>query len=223
MPNEAIPLLTYILIIVTLMVTYRGFNSPEFFRRGKFEVGAILQEREVMRLITSGFLHANWAHFLFNMYCFHSFGSSLELIYGLPLLAIIYAASLLGGNLLSLGLNRNRPRYAAIGASGAVSGVIYASIFLLPGGAVRIMFIPINIPSWIFAVAYILISIFGMERKKGRIGHEAHLGGALTGMLVVLLAYPGAILASPILFASIVLIMFAYLIYTRMKTGVDPR
>jgi len=182
-----------IILIITGLFTYKGFRDIEFFERYKFEVDGILVHRDWDRLLSSGFLHANWIHFGFNMIALLSFSWSLELLFGYGKFALLYFISLLGGSLLALFIHRNHGDYSAIGASGAVSGVVFASVVLFPEGSIGFVILPFEMPSWVFGLLFLLISIFGIKSQTGNIGHEAHLGGAITGVLATLVIEPSVI------------------------------
>lgn len=206
--QEPTALVTFIIIIGSGIFTFQGLKNPAFLDKWLFDNRAIQQNKEYYRLVTSGFLHADWMHFAFNMFSLYSFGRYLELVYSPVNLLIIYFASIIGGNLVSLIVYKNT-LYRAIGASGGVCGVIYASIFLIPGGSIYIMPIPFAIPSWIYAILFLLISFYGMKSGRGNIGHVAHVGGALIGLLATYLLFPRAVMAQPYLVGLIILISAA--------------
>ncbi len=181
---EQSSLLGTVLLILTGLVTYKGFRDRRFFEENLFAVDPILIDGEYRRILTSGFLHANWIHFGFNMIALLSFSFSLEQLFGVPKLAGLYLASLIGGSLLALYIHRNHGDYRAVGASGAISGVVLSSIVLFPDSTISFVIIPIEIKSWIFGLLFILISIFGIKSQRDNIGHEAHLGGGLIGILL---------------------------------------
>ena len=126
------------------------------------------------RLFSSGFLHLDWQHLLFNMLTLYFFTHSVVLQLGVFNFYLIYFISLLTGNLLSFWFHKQESNYSAVGASGAVTGIVYAAILLNPGMKMFIYFIPIPIPSYIVGVGYLLFSIYGMKTKMGNIGHDAH-------------------------------------------------
>ncbi len=206
-----------IILIINVICSYKGFNNEHFFDTYKFGVDKILINKEYKRLITSGFLHVNWAHLIFNMLSLIFFSGSIEGYLGGIQFLIIYMASLIGGNLFSLLVHKNQGDYYSVGASGAVCGIIFASIALFPGMGIGFFFLPISIPGWLYGILFVLFSIYGIRSKKDNIGHEAHLGGALVGMAVALLLEPAAFLENyiAILIISVPTIAFIYLIITR--------
>ena len=186
---ENVKAVVLLFILANVLVSAKGFNDYVFLDRYKFQVGRALGA-EKFRLFTSGFLHVDWMHLLFNMYALYLFGDIVAKILGTDDFVIIYIVSLLAGNLYSLIYHKDEPYYSAVGASGAVSGILYSSILLYPAMELYLFFIPIPIPGYVFALGYILYSIYGMKKQLGNIGHAAHLGGAIGGFAVTLLLNP---------------------------------
>ncbi|NII26811.1 rhomboid family intramembrane serine protease [Pseudoflavitalea sp. X16] len=208
-------LLVFLLIILNVLISWRGFRNSDFFARYEFNVDGILLYRQYDRLISSGFLHVGWLHLIFNMLALYFFSGSLIAVLNWWGFLIIYFASLIGGGLLSLYIHRYSGDYSSVGASGAVSGIIFAVIALFPGIDVPLIFIPL--PGWLFGLLYVLISIYGIRSRTGNIGHDSHLGGALVGLVVALLMRPHALVENyvTILIISVPAIVFIYLIITR--------
>jgi membrane associated rhomboid family serine protease len=179
-----------ILILLNLFISYKGMKEDSFFDAYVFEIDKIRINREYVRLISSSFLHLSWPHLLFNMFSLYAFGTGLEISMGPLFFLIVYFLSAFGGDLLSLFIHRNDGSYRAAGASGAVCGIIFACIALNPGMSIGFFFIPIGIPAWIYGIAYILYTIYGIHSKRGNVGHDAHLGGALLGMIYAVLTHP---------------------------------
>jgi len=179
-----------IIIAANVLITFWGFRSRQFFNRFSFAVGPILQSRQYERILISTFLHADYIHLLFNMISFYSFAAEMQQLIGGLNLLILYFGSALGGDLLALYIQRHHPAYRAVGASGAISGVIFSSVLFFPAGRIYLFFVPIGIPTWLFAILFVLISVYGIGKQAGNIGHEAHLGGALTGLLITGMLYP---------------------------------
>lgn len=182
-----------VLILVNIAFSYKGFTDFLFFEKYKFDVDRILINKEYIRLISSGFLHVGWTHLVFNMISLYAFCSLLENQIGSVNFLIIYFVSLVAGDLFALFIHRHHGDYSSVGASGAVCGVIFASIALFPGLGIGFLGLPFSIPSWLYGVLYVVYSIYGIKSQKDNIGHEAHLGGALFGMLVAILIYPNSL------------------------------
>ncbi|MGM5631123.1 rhomboid family intramembrane serine protease [Apibacter raozihei] len=206
-------------IVITALTSYKGFNDQVFFDRYKFNIGAILRGKQWDRLLTSAFLHGDLMHLIFNMYTFYFFSTFL-LYYGVAFFFITYLGSILGGNLLSLWMHKKNPYYSAIGASGGVSGILFASIILNSQISIGIFPLPLNIPGWVFGIIYLGYSVYGMKAQLGNVGHDAHLGGAIMGIVAAL----GFIVMFPdypfisfkpmyLLFMLIPLSVLAYFVY----------
>ena len=178
-----------IIISSNVLVSMRGFKDVAFFERFKFNIRALIAG-DYKRLVSSGFLHVDWQHLLFNMFTLYFFANSVVFKLGVFNFYLIYLTSLLTGNLLSFYFHKNEPQYTAVGASGAVTGILYAAILLNPGMKMFIYFIPVPIPSYIIGVGYLLFSIYGMKTKMGNIGHDAHFGGAVGGYVMTLILAP---------------------------------
>ncbi len=203
-----------ILIIANIAFSYKGFTNQTFFDGYKFEVDRILINKDFKRLVTSGFLHVSWTHLIFNMISLYAFSELIESNLGGLNFLIIYFVSLIAGNLFSLFVHRNHGDYNSVGASGAVCGIIFASIALFPGMGIGFFGLPLSIPSWLYGILYIAFSIYGIKSNKDNIGHEAHLGGALIGMTVALLMQPLAFTDNylTIIIIAVPAIAFIYLI-----------
>src|SRR5688572_9684316 len=133
---ENLALVTLSLLLFTILSSYRGFREPGFIEKYSLNVNAIFFYKDYKRLFTSGFIHAGWVHLLFNMVALFAFGGAVEKLAGPWLFLLIYAASLLAGSLLALYINRNAASYSALGASGAVTGLIFFNIALFPSGQI---------------------------------------------------------------------------------------
>ena len=179
-------LVTIIIIAANVIISYKGFGDFGFFEKYKFNVGAV-RRGEQFRLFSSGFLHVDNAHLFFNMFSLYFFADIVINDLGIFSFLIIYIGSLLLGNLLSLYFHKDEYHYSAVGASGAVMGIIYSAILLQPGMSLYMFFIPIPIPAYLFGIGYLLYSIYGMKNRVGNIGHDAHFGGAIGGYVITLI------------------------------------
>ena len=180
---------TIAVIAANILVSLKGFNDSHFFDRYKFGIGAI-RAGQKERMLTSGFLHVDIAHLFFNMFTLYFFADVVIAWFGPAKFIIIYFIRLLAGSLLALFFHKDEPYYSAVGASGAVTGILYAAILLQPNDSLGIMFIPIPIPAYILGIGYLLYSIYGMKIRIGNIGHTAHFGGAIGGYVTTLLFMP---------------------------------
>jgi membrane associated rhomboid family serine protease len=177
------------IIAVTILFSLKGLNDVAFFRKFEFHIGSI-RAGEQIRMISSGFLHADMGHLFFNMFTLYMFAPVVINYFGSASFFLIYMASLVFGSLLTLLMHKNDYSYRAIGASGAVMGVLYSAILIDPSMNLYLFFIPIPIPAYLFGIGYLLYSIYGMKAKNDNIGHTAHFGGAVGGYLITLSKEP---------------------------------
>lgn len=176
------------LIVLNVLVSYKGFNDLLFFRKYEFHVGSI-RSGEQIRMLTSGFLHADMTHLIFNMLTLWFFAPVVINYLGDFSFLLIYFGSLIFGSLLTMVFHKDDYGYRAVGASGAVTGVLYSAILLQPDMMLGIFFV-IPMPAYIFGILYLLYSIYGMKAKNDNIGHTAHFGGAVGGYLITLIKEP---------------------------------
>lgn len=197
-------LVTLIIIGANVIISLKGFNDNYFFDRYKFNVSAIRAgQRE--RAVTSGFLHVDFTHLFLNMFTLYFFADVVINWFGPGKFLLIYFVSLLAGSLLALYFHKNEPYYSAVGASGAVTGILFAAILLQPDMRLALLFIPIPFPAYVFGIAYLLYSIYGMRTRIGNIGHSAHFGGAIGGFATVLLFRPSLLSTQPLMVALLAL------------------
>lgn len=181
-------LATLVVIAVNILVSFKGFSDESFFNKYKFNISDIKQGSK-FQVFTSGFLHVDTGHLFVNMLTLYFFANVL--IYNLGAIAfiVIYLGSLLLGNLLSYFFHKDDYNYTAVGASGAVMGVLYSAILLQPGMTLGLFFV-IPVPAYVFGIGYLLYTIYGMKRRADNIGHDAHFGGATGGYLITMLFAP---------------------------------
>lgn len=207
---------TLIIIAANVLMSIKGFNDFSFFEKYKFNIAGI-RRGEQIRMVSAGFLHANFSHLLFNMLTLYFFADVVITNLGVIMFIIIYFASLLVGNLLSFYFHKDEYHYSAIGASGAVTGILYSAILFYPNMGLYLFFIPIAIPAWIFGILYLLYSIYGMKNNVGNIGHDAHFGGAIAGYVLSILFAPS--LLTTHLWIVITLAIPIILLFIMMKLG----
>ncbi|NNM23481.1 MAG: rhomboid family intramembrane serine protease [Flavobacteriaceae bacterium] len=180
---QNIHIATIIIIAVNVLISLKGFNDFSFFEKYKFNIAGI-RRGEQLRMLSSGFLHVDFTHLLFNMITLYFFADVVVLNVGVPRFILIYVLSLFVGNLLSFYLHKDEYHYSAVGASGAVMGIIYSAILFAPDSTIYFM------PAWLFGLLYLFYSIYGMRKRIGNIGHDAHFGGAIAGYLSTIIFAP---------------------------------
>ena len=188
---------TIVLVIITLAVTYFGFQNAAFFNRHAHKPYYENHAKEWFRLLTSGFLHGSWLHFGINMFVFWQFGTIVEHYYieifgpmkGMLLYGLIYLLIIVAANIPTMLKHRDNHSFASIGASGAVSGILFIYVLFLPWQMLWLWAI-IPIPGIVAAIGYLVYSSYASKKGGGRIDHSAHFWGAIFGVLFTLLLKP---------------------------------
>jgi membrane associated rhomboid family serine protease len=204
------------IVLANVLFSFKGFNDLSFFRKYEFHIGSI-RAGEQIRMFSSAFLHADLMHLAFNMYTLYIFSPVVFGYLGDFSFLMIYLISLFSGSLLTLYFHKNDYNYRAIGASGAVTGVLYAAILMQPDMGLYLFFIPIAIPAYIFGIGYLLYSIYGMKAKNDNIGHTAHFGGAIGGFAYTLLREPRLLTENPLMVG--LLLIPIVILFVMEKTG----
>ena len=194
-------MITLLIILVTSAVSILCFNGRLNFHALKFNAWAVWNRRQWYRTLSYGLVHSNWGHLIFNMLTLYFFGSVVEKYFaaafgnpgGTVLYAVMYVTALAVSTVADLLKFKNNPDYNAVGASGAVSAVLFASILFEPKMGIYIFFIPIPIPGYIFAPLYLLYCWYMARRNIDNIGHSAHFWGAVYGLIFPLICNPGII------------------------------
>ena len=182
------PITLFLLAINVLVGIHSLAIDPETVGRLAFRP-VLVRQGEWWRFFTAGFAHVGFGHLLFNMITLFSFGPVIEQILGPLAYILVYIGSDLAANALTYWRHKDDPGYSAVGASGAISGVLFSFCLFYPFEKIYLM---LAIPMWsiVFAVLYIGVSVYAAGQGKGRIAHEAHLGGALGGVALTIALYP---------------------------------
>lgn len=181
-----------VILGLTLVVSLAGLSRREVIDALLLRPYWLRRNGEYHRLITSGLVHADVGHLFFNLFTFFWFAFPLERVLGTWRFLALYLIGLVLSDLGTWFKHRNDPDYASLGASGAILAVLFAYIVYFPGSSLMLFPLPIPIPAPLFAVLYLAYSWWSSRQNRGRINHDAHIGGALTGMAFVAVTDPGA-------------------------------
>jgi membrane associated rhomboid family serine protease len=194
---------TIVIIVITALISYKGFNDSAFFSKWKHFPYAEHRNRDYLRMLTSGFLHGSWLHLIINMYVLWGFGQTVENefvhlfgpIGGRVLFAIMYLLTIIAADLPTYMKHKDNPGFSSIGASGAVSGVLFIFILFYPWAGLQFIFLPgVNIPAIVIGVLYLVYSHWASRNSKDIIDHDAHFYGALFGIVFIVCFKPSILL-----------------------------
>ena len=192
---QNIPPVGIFIIGLNILFSLIGFKNDIFFEKYRFHIGSI-KAGEYYRLLSSGFLHVNTTHILFNMFTLYFFVNIVVGILGTNSFLFLFIGSLLAGNLFGYYFHYKDNYYSAVGASGAVTGVLFSALLLYPEIELMLFLIPIPIPGYLFGIVYLLYTLYGMKTQNDNIGHTAHFGGAVGGIVITIFLMPNVIYRS---------------------------
>ena len=185
-----------IISIITIVVSIMGFRQEGLFNKLQLNPFQIIQKKEYHRLVTHALLHADWGHLIINMIVFFSFGDGLlkyfSYYFGTStsvIFIMLYVSSIIMSSLYSVFKHKNNSSYNAIGASGAVSAIVFADIFFDPWSKIY-LFGVIAIPGILFGLFYLGYSYYMGKKSQDNIGHDAHFWGAVFGLIFPILIKP---------------------------------
>lgn len=190
--------ITYAIILITAITSIRAFNDETLRQRMLFNPYLIRRERDVTRWLASGFIHADLMHLIINMYVLYAFGQWVELSFhalfggfGGLLFAALYLLGIVVSHTTTYFKERDNPYYNSLGASGAVSAVLFSAILLYPRQEIYFVFLPFfGIPSFVFGILYLLYCQYMTRRNADHINHDAHFAGAVFGFIFTGLLRP---------------------------------
>lgn len=194
-------IINFIIIAITVIVSILAWNQQDLFSKLKFNPYITKERKEYWRLVSYGLIHADWVHLLVNMFVLYSFGNLVtqyfELLFpgrSVFYYLILYIGGLLMASAPGFGRHKNNPYYNAVGASGAVSAVLFSSIVFNPMNKIYLFFFPIGIPAVVFGILYLIYSVYMDKKGKDNVGHDAHFWGGVFGFLVTIALKPGLFL-----------------------------
>jgi len=194
--------ITIILIILTVAASIYSWNHQDIYQKWMMNPYAVVHKNQYYRLITSGFIHNGYVHLAFNMITLYFFGDVIEQIFkyyyggaGTFYYLLLYFLGMVIADLPTLFKNRNNPNYNSLGASGAVSAVVFSSILFNPTAKICLFLPLLCLPGFIFGTLFILYSYFQGKRMADNINHDAHLYGALFGVIFSIAIEPGVIMS----------------------------
>ena len=192
--------ITNLLILVTAGLSLYALNNEAVMDKWIMNPYNVNRKKEYYRFITSGFIHADYMHLIFNMFTFYYFGNMVERVYeaiygrmGDILYILLYVAGIIVSDIPTYLKNKNNSYYNSLGASGGVSAILFAGILFDPLAKMYLMFIPIPIRAFIFGAIYLIYTYTQSKRGRDGINHDAHLYGALFGMAFTIIIYPQVI------------------------------
>ncbi|RYG21771.1 MAG: rhomboid family intramembrane serine protease [Chitinophagaceae bacterium] len=182
-----------IIFLFTIITSIYAFNDPQLLSKFMLHPYSISKGKKWHTFITSGLIHADWMHLIFNMFTYFAFAFQLEKLIGHWQFGLLYFASMVLADLTSVTKHKNHFWYHSLGASGAVSGVLFSFILFFPLSKIMVLPIPFGIPSILFGVLYLVYCYYMSKQAKDNINHDAHFFGALTGIIITLVLVPGII------------------------------
>ena len=200
---QSLPPLILAILVVNVLFSLKGFKDTFFFNRFKFSIVGV-KGGQSYRIVSSAFLHVDMAHLGFNMFALYLFGGQALAGLGFLNFLILYFSCLITGNLFALYFHRDNHYYSAVGASGAIMGILYATILMYPEMKLALFIFPVPLPGYVFGIGYLVYTLFGMKKQQDNIGHTAHFGGAIGGILTTLILAPSVIETS---FTTLVLLV----------------
>jgi membrane associated rhomboid family serine protease len=182
-----------LILLFTVITSIYAFNDPTLYGKFMLHPYSVYRKNKLYTLITSGMIHSDWMHLIFNMMTFFFFAFTLEAQIGSFKFGLVYFASLILSDIPTIFRHKDDFWYNSLGASGAISGVLFSFILFYPLTPLYIFFIPIGIPAVLFGGLYLLYCVYASKQSRDNINHDAHFFGALTGIIITILIIPGIV------------------------------
>lgn len=179
----------WVIFVLTIAVSLLAFSNDSIYHKFMLHPYSVTRGEGAYTVVTSGFIHKDWMHLFFNMWSFYIFAFILEKYIGHWQFAVLYMVCLLFSDLPTIAKHKNDYGYRSLGASGAISGVVFSFILFEPLTKIGIMFIPIGIPAFIFGILYLFYCWYASKQSRDQINHDAHFFGALCGIMVTIILY----------------------------------
>lgn len=186
------------ILIITIAASFYAWNRQEIYQKWIMNPYQVKHHKQYWRFITSGFIHINYTHLFFNMFALFFFGQHVAYYFGImgnQLLVILYLLGIVISDIPTYLKYKDVPNYNSLGASGGVAAVLFSSIMFDPLNPIRIMFIPIDIPGFVLGTLYLVYSYYQGKRMSDNINHDAHLYGAIFGLVFTVLLRPGVVVS----------------------------
>lgn len=189
--------LNLLIVAITVIISILAFNRGDISEKLRFNAYLIKHEKQGWRFLSYGLIHADWMHLLINMFVLYSFGNLVERyllaqfgVKGLLYFILLYLGGILFSVLYDFRKHKNDIFFNAVGASGAVSSILFASILIDPSMGIFIFPIPFSLPSWLFGILYLVYSVYMGRKGTDNIGHNAHFWGAIFGIVFMAITAP---------------------------------
>lgn len=186
------------ILIITIATSFFAWNRPDIYQKWILNPYQIKLKGEYWRFITSGFVHLNYMHLFFNMFALFFFGQHVAYYFGPRgdlLMVVLYLLGIVVSDIPTYLKYRNMPNYNSLGASGGVAAVVFSSIMFDPLNPIYIMFIPIGIPGFVLGALYLVYSYYQGKKMADNINHDAHLFGAIFGLVFTVMLRPGVVVS----------------------------
>jgi membrane associated rhomboid family serine protease len=179
----------WVIFLITIGISLLVFAKEELFGRLMLHPYSVFRGERTYTIITSGFIHKDWTHLIFNMMSYFFFAFRLEAYLGHWQFGLLYMASLVLSDLPTIIKQKDDYGYHSLGASGAISAVIFSCILFDPRSSMYLMFLPIPIPAWLFGILYLAYCMYASKQSRDAINHDAHFFGAISGIMITILLY----------------------------------